>query len=363
MALPFAVSFLGSASGLYVFENMWNINGSISDGSGWPIDVAVYSSGNVIPSVDVFVLEQTNSEIQKFHMSNPCPIATSQVVPGVCFVTKWGTIGSENGEFLSPSGIAIGPDGSVFVADTNNHRIQKFTDDGSFIRFWGTKGSDNGQFLHPSDVAVDNQGHVFVTDSGNNRTQKFSNTGGFIRTWGKSGIGDGEFKFLGKLDVDTSGNVFVTDGLQGDFPRVQKFTNTGSFLTKVLNPIANGIAVDPMGKVYLSEGAPSRIAEYSNGLQFLSRWGQEGSGPGQWSVPLNLDVETSQLDFKHYVYVTDPQNRRVQIYFWQPDVHLTGSASENYTQMANNTSSYATNGTTNTDNLKLSAGTNGSNNQ
>ena len=57
-----------------------------------------------------------NERIQKFRLSNPCPIDTTQVVAGVCFVTKWGSPGSGNGEFFSPSSVALDSLGNVYVA-------------------------------------------------------------------------------------------------------------------------------------------------------------------------------------------------------------------------------------------------------
>lgn len=60
------------------------------------------------------------------------------------FRTKWGTEGSEDGQFLIPEGIDIDSAGNIFVADTGNSRIQKFDSDGNFITKWGTEGSGDG---------------------------------------------------------------------------------------------------------------------------------------------------------------------------------------------------------------------------
>jgi DNA-binding beta-propeller fold protein YncE len=90
-------------------------------------------------------------------------------------------------QFDGPDGVAIDSSGNVFVADTSNHRIQKFTNTGKFIRKWGSLGSGNGQFNFPAGVAIDSSGNVFVADLGNDRIQKFTNTGKFIRKWGSEG--------------------------------------------------------------------------------------------------------------------------------------------------------------------------------
>ena len=65
-------------------------------------------------------------------------------------------------------------DGSIYVSDSRNALIQKFTSEGVFVSQWGTKGSGDGQFSHPSGVAVSSDGSVYVADYANNRIQKFS---------------------------------------------------------------------------------------------------------------------------------------------------------------------------------------------
>jgi DNA-binding beta-propeller fold protein YncE len=57
------------------------------------------------------------------------------------FVLKWGSLGSSQGQFYYPMGIGFGPAGNVYVSDSNNHRIQKFTSNGTFITKWGGPGT------------------------------------------------------------------------------------------------------------------------------------------------------------------------------------------------------------------------------
>ena len=61
------------------------------------------------------------------------------------FVKSWGGYGSEDGQFNFPIGISVASDGSLYVTDTYNHRIQKFDRNGNFITKWGSQGSMDGQ--------------------------------------------------------------------------------------------------------------------------------------------------------------------------------------------------------------------------
>ena len=72
-----------------------------------------------------------------------------------------------------PVGAVVDSSGYIYVSDRTN-RVQKFTSDGVFVTKWGSYGSDDGQFQYPVDVAVDGSGYIYVSDNGNNRVQKFS---------------------------------------------------------------------------------------------------------------------------------------------------------------------------------------------
>ena len=107
------------------------------------------------------------------------------------FLTKWGSYGSREGQFIYPYGIATDAAGDVYVADTANARIQKFTASGVFLGSWGGHGRGPGRFFTPTSVATDPAGFVYVADagepypdSGGARVQKFTAAGEFVAEWG-----------------------------------------------------------------------------------------------------------------------------------------------------------------------------------
>ncbi len=109
------------------------------------------------------------------------------------FVTKWGSPGPGDGQFNTPYHVATDADGNVYVADFNNHRLQKFDSNGVFIAKWGSNGTGDGQFNSPMGIAIDTTGNVYVADFYNHRIQKFGPNGAFIAKWGSNGTGDGQF--------------------------------------------------------------------------------------------------------------------------------------------------------------------------
>ncbi|TMK83060.1 MAG: hypothetical protein E6G44_12500 [Actinobacteria bacterium] len=126
-----------------------------------------------------------------------------------------------------PIGLAIGPDGNLYVTDTSQ-AVAVISPDGKVLGQWGSPGTGAGELSFvsfsgdPSDIhaaiAVGSDGQVYVSDNGNYRIQVFSGSGAFTRQFGRKGKGD--------IAVDAAGSVYVADD-QGE--SVSKFSPTGHF--------------------------------------------------------------------------------------------------------------------------------------
>ena len=148
--------------------------------------------------------------------------------PDGSFAGKWGSFGSGPGQFNRPSGLAIDSQDRVIVVDHLNHRVQTLTLDGESIASWGTFGSGPGEFNMPWGVCVDGQDNVYVADWRNDRVQKFGPDGEYLLTFGSSGTGVGQLNRPAGVGVDADGIVYVADW---NNHRIQVFEADGQPLT------------------------------------------------------------------------------------------------------------------------------------
>src|SRR5262245_9247328 len=198
LSVPLVVASLLWSGAALASCNFLSILASIGSGDGQVLTPRAIA---VDPSDNVFVADQ-NDRVQKFNSS------------GV-FQFKFATGGSSFGSVVAPSGVAVDrTTGDIYVSDGFTERtsgiVQKFSSSGVFQLAWGTAGSGNGQFLNGSGgVAVDSAGNVYATDLGNHRIEKFTSGGSFIMSWGSSGTGNGQFSAPEGVAIDASDNIYI----------------------------------------------------------------------------------------------------------------------------------------------------------
>lgn len=177
-------------------------------------------------------------------------------------------------EYLErPTGVAVNREGSrLHVVDTggvssDKHRVQVFDAlTGEFLKTIGKRGSEPGEFNLPLLASTDDQGNLYVMDSSNFRVQRFSSDGEFQHTFGKVGRNLGDFARPKGIDVDRDGNIYVVDTSFGNF---QIFNNEGQLLmfigerTERNEPakyiLPADIEVDEDGRIYVAEQFFRRI--------------------------------------------------------------------------------------------------------
>jgi DNA-binding beta-propeller fold protein YncE len=162
-----------------------------------------------------------------------------------------GVAGDGPDTFNGPTDVAVAPDGDIFVADGHvNSRIVKFAPDGTFIKAWGRKGSGPGELNVPHTIFFDSQGRLFVGDRSNKRIQIFDQDGNFLDQWTQFGSPSGIFiapdDTLYVVDYNDRKGVFVGSA------------RDGSIKYKFDEALAEGVAVDKDGNIYVGETVPGR---------------------------------------------------------------------------------------------------------
>lgn len=191
-----------------------------------------------------------------------------------------GQEGVDPGVLNEPWGVDIGPDGSVYVADTWNHRVAVFDAEGNFLRGWGTEAAaiESGlAFWGPRDIAIDAENRVYVADTGNKRIMVFDAEGQFLRQIGGAGVMEGQLEEPVGLAIGPDGNLYVADTWN---QRVQVFTPEGVFVRQWLveawfaeSNERPYLDVDEAGSVYVTDPDGSRVIVFTPDGQYLYSFG------------------------------------------------------------------------------------------
>ena len=153
------------------------------------------------------------------------------------FLKVVGSKGPAPGQLGEPTGIDIGPGGNIWVADWQNNRVAVFNEAGEFVTQFGSAGAGNGQFNHPDAIAVGSRGDVWVGDQSNGRVQEFDQNGTYLGQFGSQGTGAGQFSFAYPFGIatDSKGSIWVADTNNS---RIQRWLAPNTAVTGYLEPIS-----------------------------------------------------------------------------------------------------------------------------
>lgn len=316
---------------------------------------------------DGYCLSATDGRL-KYHVDSKSNVA----VVGGCFenggvVTTLAGSGNGNGAFADgtgsaaafylPSGIVVGPDGTLVVVDYINSRIRKVTQAGVVTTFAGTTfGFTDGtgtaaSFRYPQGIAIDAAGTMYVADTTNNAIRKITQ-GGVVTTLagsGSSGFANGTgaaatFVQPGGVAVDTAGNVYVADSGNSV---IRKVTQAGVVTTFAGNGTAGyangngtaaafssprGVAVDASGNVYVADDNNHRIRKItpSGDVTNLAGDGRSAYADGPaataaFDKPYGVAVGPGGV-----VYVADYANNRIRAITSAGIVSTVAGSNEGY---------------------------------
>jgi sugar lactone lactonase YvrE len=315
-----ALLFAAESAWAQRFVAQWNSQDAQAGMFMAPTGMAVDTVGGVRV---LYVCDETGGRILKFDAETGARIGA------------FGHVGTGDGEFNRPYGIAIDPaTHDLYITERDNGRVQRVTSAGTFVMKWGAPGgigSPQGNFNNPIGIAADASGHVYVADHWNHRVQKFriGFSGGAwtvenVAMWGALGPGPGQLNGPYGVALDPAGNVWVADGFNA---RVQKFSADGTYLATIGTKgggdgqfiIPTGLAFDAAGALYVTSTNSDpehtnvadievqRVQKFTPAGAFAWRFGTFGHGDGQFQLPFGIALDAAGVAF-----VSDYYNIRVQ---------------------------------------------------
>ena len=237
-------------------------------------------------------------------------------------VLPFGKKGLGDGMFKDPMGVAVSDGDEIVVTDNENHRVQVFDSNGTFLRSFGHRGENAGEFNCPVGIAIDKGRNIFISEWNNHRVQIFSWEGGNLDSFGSQGSLDSQLTYPWGLSLDSTGNVIVAD--TGN-KLIKIFTPDGRFVMKIGG---QGSFSDPVhcvqcGEYFIvSDSTEHCIKVFNREGHFQYKFGKKGEGDGEFNNPRFLSVTQS-----NHLLVCDGENHRVQVF--ELDGKFVGKLGEN----------------------------------
>jgi sugar lactone lactonase YvrE len=255
------------------------------------------TTGTIAPDGSIWVVDAANARIQILD-------------PDGSLQRMYGVAGTRDGQFMFDMGpgyageVAVNPDGSFYVAEAGNARVQKFTDNGKFAVSWSGATTPIQTFSLLIGVSIDSDGNVWTADESANMISKFTPDGRFLLAI--DGIDTAQhpepFTDLGTLGFNPDGQLLVADG-RGE---IQVFDLNGNYLKAIPLVDANGdpihagydVSTDSSGRMYVPDPESNSVYVYDADGKLLLTW----SGPGAetpldpWSVVADSDGNMYVVD-------------------------------------------------------------------
>ena len=245
------------------------------------------------PDGRIYVADSENNQIQVFDRNGR-------------WLKKWGQLGTREGEFWYPISIVF-RNGKVYVAETINSRIQIFDPEGKFLGFIPDPEKYPGLEIGPLALGVDREGNMYVTTFGHD-VVVFDRQDQPVARIGRAGVGPGELNYPHGATMDLQGQIWVSDS---NGARLHVYDRTGRVLASYGGfVLPRGLAVDSKGRVYVVDTFQHKVLVLNSEGAKLFEFGERGVEEGRFNFPNALWV-----DEQDRIYVADRANDRISI--WQ----------------------------------------------
>jgi len=238
----------------------------------------------------------------------------------------FGKSGRKGGEFKKPQALSVMKDGQIFIADTENNRVQVLNPDGTSNYLFGKRGKKTGQFSKPAGIAVSDKGIIYVSDTENYRVQIFNSDLIYLSSFGgkskkknrKAPAPKGSFIKPGEITIDKNDNVYVLDSGNN---RVQMFDKDGQF-KNVIGKFGKGagqfnepvdIAKDEKDFLFVADRGNSRIQIFDSKGNFILAFGSSGKGSGYFKKISAVSASRGKI------YVADYTSKEIQVFNFYPN--------------------------------------------
>jgi DNA-binding beta-propeller fold protein YncE len=245
----------------------------------------------------VYVIDKT-ARVQRFDFNGQAQM-------------EWHMPERENGK---PTGVTVGPNGHVYVADTHYFRVMEYDVQGSLVNSFGAQGQGPGQFIYVTDIAFAPNGNIYVAEyGGHDRIQVFSPKGDYLFEFGSFGTEKGQYRRPQSLAFSHDGSelyiadacnhrIVVTDR-SGQVLRM--FGAAGRQAGELAYPYS--IVVLPDQTLLVCEFGNNRIQRFSAAGESLGMYGRVGRGEGELQYPWAVAAADDRI------FVLDSGNNRVQV--------------------------------------------------
>jgi hypothetical protein len=300
-------------------EYLWSATGPADDPMSFSRSSYATGSGPIAidPTCRIWVADTANDRFAIFDQSG-------------AFVEYWQPADDAAGKFDLANAygdglgtVAFAPDGSFYVLDQGNNRVQHFDKNRKHLGSWNGSGTDAGRFKDAGGLAVDAKGVVYVLDDARDVVETYDKDGHVLTSF--SPHLPGALTTNG-MKLDAQGDIYVVACCEAG-NEVRKFDPQGRLLAKIgsiggagVTQIA-GVAIDAAGRVYTLPSGPGASGDvvhvFDKDGNPVASFGSTGSGDGQFGPGWVFGIA---LDGQGNVYLTDPGKNRLEKFRLLPPI-------------------------------------------